>query len=466
MRLVFVLLFATMSIVPLRAHADVCAASSVDCQAGALEFADRSGLFDAIRYDTGFLPQGSPFQIRAALFLGAGTHVGMSGWLVAEHPPALQLSAKGDPEGGMLELDFGFEAVLQGRLDVLGIDETFNIPIPNVPRDLRFYALERFDPFLLGAATPADVEDTIQRFTLVQIDLFDLIAPIPGFDGGLRVDVAGRLGASYRGARLEVEGVGDFDDDAGLLMLPPHLPEGYGAFRELRVIKHGVLQHRGALDLYPTLFISIFGVEAFETDIASIPVNLGTNTTTVRFDPALVRLRFADVQAEPSALDFGELFVGQSTERFVRIQNDGEAPLRWSLPASIGGFAVTRTEGVVAPGAAVNVRVIFAPSVAGVDEETLVLSTNDPDRPEVFFALVGEARATPSLDGGVGDGGVDLDGGLDPDGGDGDGGDWEYDRPLAGCGCDASSRGAFPLLELAFLAGALALHRRRAARKV
>src|SRR5690606_35061803 len=122
-------------------------------------------------------------------------------------------------------------------------------------------------------------EDSIQRFTLVTVDLFDLIAPIPGFDGGLRIDVGGTLAAGYRGERLEVDGVGDLDDQGATLLLPPHLPEGYGGSRDLSVVKHGVLTHRGELILYPTLFVDLFGMEVFETSIASIAVPIASTNT-------------------------------------------------------------------------------------------------------------------------------------------------------------------------------------------
>src|SRR5690606_13798854 len=300
----------------------------------------------------GFVPSGSPFQLRTAFFLGAGTHVGMGGQLVAVHPPSVTLTAVGDPEGGMLEIDFGLEAVLQGRLivDAIDLNTTFNIPIPGVPRDLRFFALEYFDPFLRGAlAVPVEVEDTIQRFTLVTVDLFDLIAPIPGVDGGLRIDVQGTLAASYWGTRLEIEGVGDIADEGAPLLLPPHLPEGYGARRDLSVIKHGVLQHRGSLVLYPTLFVEFPGAKILETDLASIPIPIAETTNAVEFDPSEVTLLFADVEALPLELEFGSIFVGQASEKLFRVFNHGDAPLRWSLPAAEGGFRSPRESGVVPP---------------------------------------------------------------------------------------------------------------------
>jgi hypothetical protein len=444
------------------ANADACSTSLVDCQAHPLHFADRSGLFDAIRFDTGFVPEGSPFQIRAAFFLGAGTHVAMGGMLVAAYPPSVQLTAVGDPEGGILEIDFGFEAILQGRIDFDVIDETFDIPIPNVPRDLRFYALEYFDPFLLDSlAVPVEVEDTIQRFTLVTIDLFDLIAPIPGFDGGLRLDVQGTLAARYWGDRLELEGVGEITSEGGALLLPPHLPEGYGATRDLSVIKHGVLQHEGTLVLYPTVFITFLGAKIYEADIVSIPVPLGQITTNVEFDPSEVTLLFPDVDAQPRQIDFGAIVVGQETERFVRVFNHGEAPLRWAFPPSVGPFSPSRESGVIPPGSSVYLRVFFTPFEAGVASEQLVLETNDPDSPTITIALVGEAQGLP--DGSPGDdAGLDEDGGLDPDAGDGDGGDLDGPgRALPGCGCDIASRSSVPLAEVLFLLAALAFRRYR-----
>jgi hypothetical protein len=463
MRLVILLSTLAVSFVPARAHADACAAVVEDCQSHPLHFADRSGLFDSIQFDTGFVPPDSPFQLRAAFFLGAGTHVGMGGALVALYPPAVTLTAVGDPEGGMLEIDFGFEAVLQGRIDVLDIQETFDIPIPNVPTDLRFYALEYFDPFLLGPlAVPVEVEDTIQRFTLLTIDLFDLIAPIPGFDGGLRIDAQGTLVVSYWGTRLEFEGVGDVTTEGASLLLPPHTPAGYGANRELSVIKHGVLRHQGSLVLYPTLFVTFLGEDVYEADIVSIPIPITDTMSEVEFDPSDVTLQFADVEASPLELDFGTVYVGQEVERLIRIFNHGDAPLRWTLPAAVGAFSPSRESGVISPGASVYVRVLFNPYEAGAVDERLTLETNDPDTPSITIALVGGAEGLPPIEPGD-DGGVEEDAGeLDIDAGDGDGGESDESRRHAygGCGCEVASRSTVPYAEVLLVLLALVFRRR------
>src|SRR5690606_23630275 len=155
-----------------------------------------------IRFDSGFIPSGSPLMIRAVLSLGAGTSVAFGGDLVASFPPSVELRAFGTPEGGFIEMDFGFEAALQARIDAFGVDETFNITIPYLPGDLRFYQSAHFDPFLLGpSATPIEVSDTIQRFELFNINAVEALIPgasAIGIGGGLRADVTGQLRASYR----------------------------------------------------------------------------------------------------------------------------------------------------------------------------------------------------------------------------------------------------------------------------
>src|SRR5690606_9154476 len=247
------------------------------------------------------------------------------------------------------------------------------------------------DPFLLGPlAVPVEVEDDIQRFTLFTVDLLDLIAPIPGFDGGLRLDVGGNLAASYVGTSLEIEGVGEITEEGGTTLLPPHLPEGYGARRDLSVVKHGVVEHRGTLTLHPTLFVTVFGVKVYETDIVSIPVPIVDASTEVAFPPADVTLLFADVAAEPVQLEFETVFVGERAEELFRVYNHGDAERRWSLPATAGAFTSPRVEGTIPPGASGYVRVVFAPSEEGIANQEVVLGTNDPDRPEVTLTLVGE----------------------------------------------------------------------------
>jgi len=62
------------------AHAQVeCSPAAVGCHVEDVDFEHRDGLFDSVDFDTGWVPAGSPLQVRFGVMLGGATRVEMGG---------------------------------------------------------------------------------------------------------------------------------------------------------------------------------------------------------------------------------------------------------------------------------------------------------------------------------------------------------------------------------------------------
>ena len=465
----FILLFisiVSLVVAPRSAEAELCADSNY-CVPMALENESGDGLFDPIGFDTGFVPGGSPFQIRAALNLGAASAVSLYGDLVAYAPPSIELALRAATNGGLLEMDFGFEMGIQARIDALGIRETFSIPIPYLPQDLRFFAFEHFQPFLLGdEASPVTVSDEIDRFDLISINIVDYVAPGVGFfvEGNIKIAASGRLNTSYRSVKLNVDEVGEIVSDGERLRLLPSSPEGYGPGRDLRVQLFGNLTYNGRLLLFPAIEMKVLGMGVFEESLAEIPISLVNTGGEVVFPEQVFRLGFPDIALSPLVVDFGEVAPGSSATRYLRIENRGEMDLAWTFDPSEGSFGPFRPAGQLRAGASSTITLLYLGSGLGPESGVLTIHTNDPDTPTLSVAVMGSSL--PPLGQGPDEDEEedeeeepeeDADAGVpDPDAGD------EDDRvAYGGCSCDARAPSSLPFTELMILAIAFGFYRLR-----
>jgi hypothetical protein len=102
---------------------------------------------------------------------------------------------------------------------------------------------------------------------------------------------------------------------------------------------------------------------------------------------------------EPEAIDFGEVAWGYDKVQPVLLSNRGEASLEIEAPTLLVAPSDFRLSDSVAwtleGGASLGFQVIFSPTTAGIIEDTLLLRSNDPDRPELSVPIQGEGRLPP-----------------------------------------------------------------------
>jgi len=112
----------------------------------------------------------------------------------------------------------------------------------------------------------------------------------------------------------------------------------------------------------------------------------------------------------PDALDLGEAVAAdqegarpvnqRATDRLF-VENTGRADLRWAISFEDPAFtlvdpetgeATPNLEGELPPGADQEVGIRFAPPTLGEASASLIVASNDPDRPGVEVTLTGEGR--------------------------------------------------------------------------
>ena len=137
-------------------------------------------------------------------------------------------------------------------------------------------------------------------------------------------------------------------------------------------------------------------VEGDYLDTLEVPFNL-----PLRDNPTLV-LRGTGVKptiaASVSDLDFEMVLLEEPQMLSFDIVNNGTDTLKVdSLMTDSTDFTATPVETVaVIPGDTVRARVIFTPEAGGAITDTLIINSNDPDRPQLLIPLKGSGLTYPS----------------------------------------------------------------------
>lgn len=392
-----------------------CPGDAVGCFDDDVMFMWSDRLFDTIDLDSGWVPAGSPLQIRLAFHLAGETQIDMMGTTYAFWQPALSILPIGMTGGGRVSVDYGLEIIARIRFDVrvAGIRYTWegDIPLPaSIPRDLRLANETFFDPFVLPNADPRPItlSDTTETIDAVSISLGSIIPRIAGVrvDGGLTLGLHGRLDAGYRGDRIDVirrEVPGNpaiaITEHEGDAVVPAPSATGYGAYEDVAIDPVGTITYTGSLVAEPTLFIEILG-SRFDYTIASIPIPIVDEESSPDFLPAEIHIPLPDVVVQDDRLEFGLVEVGDRVEMNVRFRNEGEAELRISPRMPDAPFDMATDVLVLPPRGERQVVVAFEPTRDGAVNQLLAFDTNDPDRPLVTVRATGEGLVVPMPDAG------------------------------------------------------------------
>lgn len=434
---------------PAFASAQFCPPDHIGCNEQDADWLWDNALFDDVDFDSGWVPGGSPLQVRLTFRLAGETVIMMAGRPTTSWPPPIEVRVPGHEGTGYFAIDYGLEIRAFFRFDVNvgGIRFRFEeeIDIPFIPSDLRFFDELMFDPFLLPDAEPVMVEDQTERFPLVELDLAGFVG-IPGIGGGLRLDTEGELRASYRGTGIFVNDATPIVAELGPTVIRPADGEtDFGASQDLLIHPEGILNYTGALVFAPTVFLDVVGT-GFDIPIADIPIDILSLSDDVVFDDVLIHVPLPDIDMPSTSFELGEVFVGETRERLVRVENRGEALLVVDAGAG-SAFSAEPSHLEIPPMSSMSMAVTFAPEVAGPANGSVFLTTNDPDESMVLLRFSGTGLAIPMPDAGVPDAGTAPDAAIE-----------EVPRS-GGCGCQT---GAGPLEGIpVWLALAFVVRRRR-----
>lgn len=447
-----------------RAQEISCPLDHVGCHLADVDFHHRDALFDDVSLDSGWVPAGSPLQVRFGVFLGGSTDVNLGGTVVTSWPGALDVAVPGRADTGRLAVNYGIEILARMRFDVTvaGIHYRWegDVPLPSgIPRDLRVADELVFDPFVLPGSDPRPVLvwDDTEVVTLFEVDITDAFIPIPGIGGGFMVDAVAELEGSYQTERIDVsDAVAPIvvEGASTIVRAAPGEPE-LGAAKDMTILPHGTVGYDGVVTLFPRLFIEVAG-RRFDLTLTEIPLRVVDQNAETEFEPASVHVPLPDIRLSESAMDLGEVLVGATEERLVTIHNDGEAALSVSASNPGAPFDLDTARMTIPPSSSARLAVRFTPLADGATSGVVLFASNDPDEPLVTLRLAGAGFGdTPD------DAAVPLDGGVGLDGGDAGGG-YAVD---GGCGCrvgaarPVSAPGVLALLALALFVRA---RRRRA----
>lgn len=439
-----------------------CADEPLTCQSAPLSFSREKELPIDGGFDTGFIPQGSPLQVRLFAQLFASTVVDLNGALRTSWPEVLELETPGAPQGGSLGIHYGVDVGAEAKVQVsvLGQNYSWTGPVPFVPQfDWQVEASETFDPwaftgFAVNGSTPTE--------TLFQVDVLDFIGvDIPGLSGSLDLDVAMDLDARYRTERILITHVDGVPVEGGPI-------EGFGQTSlvqylggpsvDLDVMIDGQVRYNGVLHLVPTFSIETIGPD-FSIPIVDVPVPFTYTDDDYDFEAVRVHVPLPDIElegenagssggefpVEPTTdLDFGPVELGTTRKLSITMKNLGEATLATSFATSDAAYVADALDLEVLPGGETKIEVSFTPEADGPFDAVLQIASNDPDEPVRTVQLSGV--------------GTELDIGSGTGGGSSDDGDLEE-----GCGCrmvggERSTHGGAALLVLGL---GLALRRRR-----
>jgi hypothetical protein len=235
---------------------DQCEGEYAGCARASIAFRHREELPGKFNFDTGWVPSGSPVQVRVRAVLAAHTEITASGALVAGWPEPMALRAVGDPRGGNLAVDYGVQFIARARLslEVAGAPVNWEGDLPYVPRvDFRAMGNTTFDPW---AWQPVTASGRTMRVRVADLPLTDAIVRIPGISGGFTLEAAGGVSAAYRSTRISF---GLAADPITASVERVQAVFMAGPFVEYQPRLEGVLDYTGQVFLYPGLYVSLAG---------------------------------------------------------------------------------------------------------------------------------------------------------------------------------------------------------------
>ena len=92
------------------------------------------------------------------------------------------------------------------------------------------------------------------------------------------------------------------------------------------------------------------------------------------------------------SLNFGTVYIGEDSTKTITVSNMGNGILEVELSNSTNEFSVYPESFSLEPGETLNVQITFTPIYEGVITDTLVISSNDPENPEIQVELIGKGE--------------------------------------------------------------------------
>jgi len=372
------------------------------CKVGPVAFDHSDTLPIEWSFDTNWVPQGSPLQVHIWAGVYATTRVSLKGSLETHWPASLLLQMPGDPKGGLLAYHYGVELGAQAaiHLNVAGQNYDWVGDIPYVPQiDFQIQGEQAFDAW--GWKPGATLASQTMPQTIIQVGIADIVGgSIPGIDGGLSVDLAMELQATYTTNRLVLQ-TPDGQTVAGGDITEPDAETNMkylgGPAVDLDVHPEGVCDYDGVIHLIPAFWVELLG-KTWNIPIVDIPIAFPITQTKWVFDKQRVHVPLPDLVPSKTEIDFGEVEVGQKSLQGLSLWNAGEATSKVTMVSSNADlFPAWDPSLDIEAGLTMDTAVRFIPKQNGPFTATLFIASNDPSDPVQEVLLKGVGFGGPDL---------------------------------------------------------------------
>ena len=377
-----------------------CDADPDWCKTAPISFYKKDSLPIEWSFDTGWVPANSPLQLHFLAGVYANTYVSLEGALETSWPEALLLRTPGKKEGGLLGYHYGVELEAKAKIHVTvaGVDYDWTGDVPKIPQiDFQVEGEKIFDAW--GFDPGATLSSKTEPVTIIQVSVGDLVgASIPGIDGGIEVNMAMELEATYKTQRMVIETTDGKPVSGGdITKQDGETSTKYlnGPSVELDVHPEGTMDYNGVLHLIPAFWVELLG-KSWDIPIADIPIPFPITQTNWVFDKQRVHVPLPDVVVSVNEIDFGDVQVGQKSLIPFGVWNAGEAGAKVTFVSSNPNlFPAWDVSADVDSGITFDSAVRFIPTKNGPFEATLFVASNDPSDAVQVITLKGNGFGGP-----------------------------------------------------------------------
>jgi len=377
-----------------------CDADPNWCKTAPIAFYRKDALPIEWSFDTGWVPANSPLQLHLLAGVYASTYVSLEGALETSWPEALMLRTPGKVKGGLLGYHYGAELEAKAKIHVTvaGQDYDWTGDVPYIPQfDFQVEGEQVFDAW--GFDPGATLSSKTMPVTIIQVSVGDLVgASIPGIDGGIEVDMAMELEATYKTQRMVIETTEGMPVSGGDITTQDgetSTKNLNGRSVELGVNPEGTVDYDGVLHLIPEFYVDLLG-KTWNIPIADIPIPFPITQTEWVFDKQRVHVPLPDVVVSVNEIDFGDVQVGQKGLVSFGVWNAGEAGAKVTFVSSNPDlFPAWDVSADVDSGVTFDSAVRFMPLKNGPFEATLFVASNDPSDAVQMITLKGNGFGGP-----------------------------------------------------------------------
>lgn len=358
-----------------------------------LLFTDRFDAFEAIEFDTGSLPSGSPLAVRFYLKSRGGSYAEFLSESHLTWPDALSQQLWGVPGTGWLDVRCDLEIAALVTFDLWGYRGSYDVWYERLrlQRDLSF------DPELLPDGSPRSVEVVADGDGLIRPFRVDvpLVAGLAlRFEAEVFPRIRGSLaGRSYETSGRELVRTGQ--------TLRHDVPEQDPGVLELSTTFHADAGAGLDVVIQPTMEVCAPILGCFRVARFDVPIPLVNASLPRALGPLPYEHPLPALQAPVTVHDYGEVLVATLANLQLPLTNIGRLPLEGTITVEgDDSFSVFPNYFYATAGNTDGAVVTFDPTSVGLHTATLVVESNDPRQPVLRIPLagIGYEPIDPDLD--------------------------------------------------------------------